>query len=88
MEIINKRLSDEKWQLGDVLQRGNQVPAYALIVINNNQNYVMMDITPLNGGVYSTDVASIIGDEYDSLNELQRNNGNLWHRVNAELVIK
>lgn len=74
MEIVDKR--EEHWQVGDVVKSNNGT--VGLIVQDRMQGYHLINVTD----------NSIFTDEYDNLADLQTNIRNLWHKVNAKLVIE
>lgn len=77
MKIVDKtKYKQEKWQLGDVLKDNNG--NVGLIVQDRMQGYHLINVTD----------NSIFTDEYDTLTDLQTNIRNLWHKVNASLVIE
>lgn len=78
MEVIDKRKEkkDEGWKKGDVLKDNNGT--VGLIVQDCMQGYHLINVTD----------NSIFTDEYDNLADLQTNIRNLWHKVNAKLVIE
>ena len=78
MKIVDKTKDkkEEQWQLGDVLKGNNGT--VGLIVQDRMQGYHLINVTD----------NSIFTDEYDNLADLQTNIRNLWHKVNAKLVIE
>lgn len=74
MEIIDKR--EEHWQVGDVVKSNDGT--VGLIVQDFMQEYYLINVT---------DNSIFIG-KYDNLTDLQTNIQNLWHKVNAKLVIE
>lgn len=78
MKIVDKTKDkkEEQWQLGDVLKDNNGT--VGLIVQDHMQGYHLINVTD----------NSIFTNEYDTLTDLQTNIRNLWHKVNASLVIE
>lgn len=89
MEIIDKTKDkkEEQWHLGDVLKYSDD-KRIAMITKNNNSDYCLMDIRPDNAGNYSTNISGIWGMPYTTLEDLQEDYCNHWHKVNAKLVIE
>lgn len=78
MKIVDKTKDkkEEQWKLGDVLKSNNGT--VGLIVQDSMQEYHLINVTD----------NSIFTDEYDNLADLQTSIWNLWHKVNAKLVIE
>lgn len=78
MEVIDKRKDkkEEQWQKGDVVKSNDGT--VGLIVQDFMREYYLINVT---------DNSISIG-KYDTLTDLQTNIRNLWHKVNAKLVIE
>lgn len=75
MEIIDK--TKKEWQTGDVLKRKSNNDI-GLIVENHIHEYCLINIT----------TNFIFINKYDNITDLQKDNCECWHKVNAKLVIE
>lgn len=77
-----KKLEEEQWHLGDIVEDDDGYKA--MIVQDNDLDYVLLNITPKNKNAFKI---SEYLDYSDDLNVLQRDNPE-WHKVNIKLVIE
>lgn len=74
---VDDNNGNEEWQTGDVLKRkGNN--DIGLIVENDIHEYCLINIT----------TNFIFINKYDNIADLQKDNREYWHKVNAKLVIE
>lgn len=74
---VNDNNDNEEWQTGDVLKsKGNN--DIGLIVESAIHGYCLINIT----------TNFIFINEYDNIADLQKDNREYWHKVNAKLVIE
>ena len=74
---VNDNNDNEEWQPGDVLKRkGNN--DIGLIVENDIHEYCLINIT----------TNFIFINRYNDIADLQKDNRESWHKVNAKLVIE
>ena len=74
---VNDNNGNEEWQTGDVLKHkvNNDI---GLIVENDIHEYCLINIT----------TNFIFINKYDNIADLQKDNREYWHKVNAKLVIE
>ena len=74
---VNDNNDNEEWQTGDVLKHkvNNDI---GLIVENGIHEYCLINIT----------TNFIFTNGYDNIADLQKDNREYWHKVNAKLVIE
>ncbi len=74
---VNDNNDNEEWQTGDVLKhKGNN--DIGLIVESDIHEYCLINIT----------TNFIFTNGYDNIADLQKDNREYWHKVNAKLVIE
>lgn len=74
---VNDNNDNEEWQTGDVLKhKGNN--DIGLIVENGIHEYCLINIT----------TNFIFTNRYDNIADLQKDNREYWHKLNAKLVIE
>lgn len=74
---VNDNNDNEEWQTGDVLKhKGNN--DIGLIVESDIYEYCLINIT----------TNFIFTNGYDNIADLQKDNREYWHKVNAKLVIE
>lgn len=74
---VNDNNDNEEWQTGDVLKhKGNN--DIGLIVESDIHEYCLINIT----------TNFIFTNKYDNIADLQKDNREYWHKVNAKLVIE
>lgn len=74
---VNDNNDNEEWQTGDVLKhKGNN--DIGLIVESDIHEYCLINIT----------TNFIFTNEYYNIADLQKDNREYWHKVNAKLVIE
>ena len=74
---VNDNNGNEEWQTGDVLKRkfDNDI---GLIIENGIHEYCLINIT----------TNFIFTKRYNNIADLQKDNREYWHKVNAKLVIE
>lgn len=84
MEIINKmkKREEKQWHLGDVVEE--EEGHKAMIVKDNEGDYVLMDIDPDCANAFQVSEFFECSSSLKRLRELSYN----WHKVNAKLVIE
>lgn len=77
---------DSEWKLGDIIVSDHK--AVAMIVIDDDDNYCAMDITPNHQDIYSTDPTEIDSGCCSSIDDFKEEFQDHWRKVDAELNIK
>lgn len=77
---------DSEWKLGDIIVSDHK--DVAMIVIDDDDNYCAMDITPNHQKIYSTDPLEIDPGCCSSISDLKEEFQDHWKKVDAELNIK
>ena len=74
---VNDNNGNEEWQTGDVL-KSKGTNDIGLILESDIHEYCLINIT----------TNSIFINKYDNIADLQKDNRESWHKVNAKLVIE
>lgn len=74
---VNDNNDNEEWQTGDVL-KNKDTNDIGLILENDIHEYCLINIT----------TNFIFINKYDNIADLQKDNREYWHKVNAKLVIE
>lgn len=77
---------DSEWKLGDIIVSDHK--DVAMIVIDDDDNYCAMDITPNHQDIYSTDPVEIDAGCCSSIDDFKEEFQDHWRKVDAELNIK
>lgn len=86
ISVSEESKKNAKWQLGDVIA-GRELDQFAMIVKDNNGDYIAMDIGEIYSDTYTTQAESIWYGPCDSIDDLEMEM-DTFQKVNARLDIE
>lgn len=86
ISVSQKARDNAKWQLGDVIA-DRELDQFAMIVKDNNGDYIAMDIGEMYSDTYTTQAESIWYGPCDSIDDLEMEM-DTFQKVNARLDIE
>lgn len=86
ISVSQKARDNAKWRLGDVIA-DRELDRFAMIVKDNNGDYIVMDIGEIYSDAYTTQAESIWYGPCDSIDDLEMEM-DTFQKVNARLDIE